>query len=446
VLAPAHPVPASVARFTRGARAISPVRNPHVVAVYAARQENDVAFLEMEYVYGPTLDDLIRHHSGPVPLRLAIDLVRQMAEGLAALHKLVPSVTHRDLKPTNALLEWVFDDPVYPMGWRLRLADFDLAIAAGSAKLTSAGAIVGTPPYWSPEQIDASLGRVGSPSDVFTLGGMAYQLLTGRHPFEEDGTETSAAKILRCAVPLPRETDPLIPERLEQYVMKMLSRDPTERPPSEKVAAEWADLWKVLSGSEKAGPLNTPLAATPAEGTTPPESPGTELIAESELPHAAPRQRRFAWLMVVVLATNAVAGLVSYRIFQPGNPQPTSGPPARGADEVVVKESTPQPPPVENVPPPRRTDESDRPADRPAASRPHQPGQLDVGDSVVMVAQAIGFEPDGKQSELVPLVDVGKVGTVIQVDKTRERCCLRLDRPSGIEVWVDLTKTRKTNH
>ena len=164
---------AEVQRFLREAEAAASLRHPNIVGIHELGQVDGRHFFAMEYVEGHTLAELVR--DGPLPAERAAGYVREIAEAVEHAHR--QGVLHRDLKPSNVLID--ADD-------RPRITDFGLARrldAPPGGSLTTTGAIVGTPAYMPPEQSAPASGAIGPRSDVYAMGAVLYELITGRPPF-----------------------------------------------------------------------------------------------------------------------------------------------------------------------------------------------------------------------------------------------------------------------
>ncbi len=233
-------------RFLTEARIMATIRHPGVVAVHDYHSDAERAFLVMEYVDGESLSRRL-HRVGPLAPELAMQLLAQAADALHAAH--AEGVVHRDIKPGNLLV--TPDD-------RVVLTDFGIARSATSPSLTMTGALLGTPSYLSPEQV---LGEKATYlSDVYALGVVAYECLTGRKPFEGDNPFEVATKRLRepCP-PLPPE----IPAPVAAVVTRALAVDPQQRWRS---AAELAAVARrALTGASPDLPLGS-LADAGAAG------------------------------------------------------------------------------------------------------------------------------------------------------------------------------------
>jgi serine/threonine-protein kinase len=196
-------------RFVREARAAARLSHPNVVTVYDVGEDKGRPYLVMECVDGGTLDG-----RGPVPPDEAVALALQAAHGLAHAHDL--GLVHRDVKPGNLLLR---------KDGTVKVADFGIARAADDSRLTQAGTILGTIRYLAPEQ---AAGAEATPAtDVYALGAVLYELLTGRPPRNPRTFEEIAAD----EPPTPvRDLAPDVPTELEDVVMRSLARDPRYRP------------------------------------------------------------------------------------------------------------------------------------------------------------------------------------------------------------------------
>ncbi|WP_329000027.1 protein kinase [Kribbella sp. NBC_00709] len=221
------PIPETLAakeRFLREARATARLRHPHVVAAYDFGQYGSAYYLAMELVRGRTVGEELRR-LGPLPAERAGQLVRQAAAGLAAAH--AEGIVHRDIKPDNLLLT---NDGC------VKVADFGIVrlLDDPTTTLTSAGQIVGTSHFLSPERV---LGRPAEPaSDVYALGCVLYQLVTGRPPFVSESPASVMFQHVQREPAPPTELRPELPSDLEALTLWMLTKDPARRPTALKIA------------------------------------------------------------------------------------------------------------------------------------------------------------------------------------------------------------------
>jgi eukaryotic-like serine/threonine-protein kinase len=208
-------------RFLREARAAAHIRSDHIVSIYQVDEDNNVPFLAMEFLEGESLDERL-HRQGSLPLADVLRIGRELAEGLEAAHE--RGLIHRDIKPANVWLEG--------KRGRVKILDFGLArpIHQGDMHLTQSGTIVGTPAYMAPEQAQGH--AVGPASDLFSLGVVLYHLCTGDMPFHANNT-TALLIALAMEVPRPpKAVNPKVPAPLSDLVMKLLEKDPAQRPAS----------------------------------------------------------------------------------------------------------------------------------------------------------------------------------------------------------------------
>jgi hypothetical protein len=202
-------------RFLREARAAAAVHHPHVCPIYDVGEQDGTPFVVMEYVEGESLAERLRRAGRFADVRAAVALAVQMADGLAAVH--AGGTIRRDLKPGNVLLH---------RDGRAVLTDFGLALRPDDEPLTGLGQVVGTAPYLSPEAVDGQ--RLDRPSDVFSLGCVLYEMLTGKRPFQ--GTA-------RDDPPAPRSLRPDLDPALESLVLRAMARRPEERFTAAEMAA-----------------------------------------------------------------------------------------------------------------------------------------------------------------------------------------------------------------
>jgi len=208
---------AFVKRFTREARALASLTHPGIVHVYALGCHEGRCFFTMEYVKGPSLHEVLERE-GFLPVSRAVSMARQIAEALAYAHS--KGAVHRDIKPANILLEDSLD--------RVKVSDFGLVkLYQETSRFTEPGVILGTPAYMSPEQISG--GDVGPASDVYSLGVVLYEMLTGQIPFLADTPVAMARQILDKQPQPARQINPEVPRQLELIISKAMSKKPAER-------------------------------------------------------------------------------------------------------------------------------------------------------------------------------------------------------------------------
>jgi serine/threonine protein kinase len=246
-------------RFAREARAAAAVRDEHVVAIHAVRDDAPLPYLVMEFIDGCNLEALLRK-GGPPGVKEVLRIGLQVAGGLAAAHRL--GLVHRDVKPANILLENGVQ--------RVKLTDFGLARAADDASLTQTGFIAGTPLYMAPEQANGE--AIDCRADLFSLGSVLYELCAGRPAFRAPTTVAVIRRVCDDAPRPLREVNPDIPEPLCRLIDRLHAKNPADRPAS---AQEVADLLAGLladlqhPGASVGVPASAGWERHPAEAGTP---------------------------------------------------------------------------------------------------------------------------------------------------------------------------------
>jgi serine/threonine protein kinase/predicted ATPase len=239
--------PLNVERFLREARAMARVRSDHVVTVYEVGQAEDVCYLAMELLEGEPLDRWLERVATP-PLDEALRIGREIALALAAAH--ARGLVHRDVKPANVWLE--------APARRVKLLDFGLARPqVADAGITNPGMVVGTPTYMAPEQARAE--PLDGRADLFSLGCVLYQMVTGRLPFQGNTPLAVLAAVLSQTPPPAGQFNPALPGPLTDLLARLLARHPADRPASAEAVGE------ALQAVERAGMLP---AGRPATGDT----------------------------------------------------------------------------------------------------------------------------------------------------------------------------------
>jgi beta-lactam-binding protein with PASTA domain/predicted Ser/Thr protein kinase len=314
--------PGFVERFRREAQAAAGLQHPNVVGVYDRGAWDDTYYIAMEYVPGRTLKQVISEEAPLEPIR-AIHLVEEILKAVRFAHR--RGVIHRDLKPHNVIVD---------ESDHAKVTDFGIA-RAGASDMTETGSILGTAQYLSPEQAQGL--AVSPSSDLYSVGVILYELLTGRVPFDAEAAVTVAIKHVSEAPVAPRTLNPLIPPALEQVVLWSLNKNPADRPADadEFLAALKHARTAILSGAATerteamtavAAGVSTPVGGDPAALALPASvaerSPTTVVAAGGNgagaaaygSPPPSSRSRRDLWLWVGLVAL-LLAAAIAVAIF-----------------------------------------------------------------------------------------------------------------------------------
>jgi len=244
------------ARFYQEARAAGGLNHPNIVTVYDAGKAGDVVYMAMEYIQGVELRTLYAEGQ-PMGASQSLAIAAQVAEGLGYAHQ--NGVVHRDVKPANIMV--VANGPV-------KITDFGIARMRASADLTQTGVMLGSPKYMSPEQVIGK--RADHRSDIFSLGVILYEMLTGAAPFNGENITALMYQIVNFAPPAPSTVNAAVPEMLDFIIAKMLAK------PLEERYQDARELARDLRECERS------LAAPPA-ATQPPRPAGLARGAQPEL-------------------------------------------------------------------------------------------------------------------------------------------------------------------
>jgi serine/threonine-protein kinase len=309
-------------RFTREALAVARLSgNPNIVTIYDVGVHEDRPFIVMEYLAGGSLEQKLAC-DGVQSTGQALEWLEQTAGALDAAHR--EGVVHRDVKPANLLLD---------RHGRVHVADFGIASAAGLSSLTQTGTVLGTASYLSPEQAQGE--RTTAASDLYSLGIVAFELLTGRRPFVGDSVAAEAVAHVTGEVPSVRELNPALPIELDAVFARALAKDPAERFASgaEFVAALRQSLEDAAGATGIVAPVTVPLAA-----------------AAPTRAYARQRTRRSRLTPVIVLLVLlGIGGAIAGVLLAGGNGKPAATPPTTAAPPTTAPTTTP--PPVTTTPP-----------------------------------------------------------------------------------------------
>jgi serine/threonine-protein kinase len=261
--------PGLVSRFFQEAKAVNEIRHPNIVDISDfGHTEDGIVYFVMELLEGESLRDRLAS-SGPLPIEEAVACAREVVDALAAAHRM--GIIHRDLKPDNIFL---VPDAHMPGGFRSKLFDFGVAKLLGDKQAqvghkTIDGAVVGTPFYMSPEQ--ALCHEVSAAADIYAMGVVIYEMLTGTVPFHSEQLVILLNAILKQAAPPPSRIRSETPPWLDRLVLRCLEKDPEARPLSmEEVGAVLSAGSVELSGSEAALGATMMAPVTPAPVATAP--------------------------------------------------------------------------------------------------------------------------------------------------------------------------------
>jgi hypothetical protein len=277
-----------VERFRREAHAAARLNHPNIVAVYDSGSDDGTHYIVTELVDGETLADLLQREGALPPERVA-EISRQICHALEAAHE--RGVVHRDVKPGNVMIT--------PEG-RVKVVDFGIARAAGAESVTRTGLVMGSASYLSPEQARGEPGD--ERSDIYSLGCVIYQMLTGRPPFVAENSISALYQHVNEPVEAPSSIRP-VPPALEETVLRALEKEPTRRFGSVK------ELEDALEESTESATMPLPVAA--GEPTVPVQPVDVTAPVPRATPAGHRRTRSFPWAVVgaVVLGLLVVAAL-----------------------------------------------------------------------------------------------------------------------------------------
>ena len=303
---------ATRARFRHEAVAAARLSHPSIVSTYDTGDDDGTAYIVMELVEGPTLRRLI-HDNGGLPVRDVVRLGVQVSDALDAAHR--AGLVHRDVKPANVL--------VPPRG-PVKVTDFGIATSANAGDLTKTGMVMGTARYLAPEQVN---GRpTDARTDVYALGLLMFEALTGHAPFGGDTDVATAMARLTTSAPPVRAERPDVPPALDDVIHRCLARDPDQR------FASAAEVREALRRTELDPTGSVPRVATGAHvvQSSPPAAPaapvagaggaparGPDDTGTAPVPRSAPapaRKRRgrvWPWVLLLVVAVALLGGAVA---------------------------------------------------------------------------------------------------------------------------------------
>ena len=303
-----------VERFEREFRSAGTLTHPNIVTVYDVGQQDDRPFIAMEYVRGESLESVLLSDRA-FSFKEVSDLAVQLANALDYAHE--RSIIHRDIKPANILMTW---------DGKAKITDFGVAKLATST-MTRTGTIIGTPAYMAPEQVTGH--PVSGAADQFSMAVILYELLTGERPFAGDSPTSILYKIVHEKPQPPRELNNELPERINQVLLRALSKAPGDR------FGSCTQLARAVRSALGAATSDTLQAASQTETTL--LRGASEAIHQRRAKHQA-RGRAF-WALVIGLAL--IGLFLGWRQLEKRGADLT---PTRAAEEAAENEAAPAPP------------------------------------------------------------------------------------------------------
>jgi beta-lactam-binding protein with PASTA domain/tRNA A-37 threonylcarbamoyl transferase component Bud32 len=413
-----------VERFRREASAAAGLQHPNVVGVFDRGTVDGMHYIAMEYVEGASLKDLIGRG---LSVGEAVEIVRQVLAGVKYAHE--RGIIHRDLKPQNVLVD---------SEGRARVSDFGIA-RAGASEITQTGSVLGTAQYLSPEQAQGL--PVTAQSDIYSVGVMLYEALTGAVPFDADSPVTVALKQVSERPRPPSELNPQVSRALDGVVMRALAKDPANRFASAEEFSQALDAAEADPSGAGFGDTASYAAVAAAAGTEPPPPPPPP-----------PEERRFftpGRIALLALILLALAGVVTYLLLKGGGSPPPDvlvptviGEQEDKATQILEDagfEVTPRNIPRASTPPGKVIEQ-----DPPAGS------QAPKGSAVVItVSASLGkaIVPDVKGAELADakkqLKDAGFKREVTQIhsDRVKKGIVIGTAPPAGTRLELKSTVT-----
>ncbi|HGF7600221.1 TPA: Stk1 family PASTA domain-containing Ser/Thr kinase [Enterococcus hirae] len=330
----------AIRRFQREALAATELVHPNIVSVYDVGEEDNMQYLVMEYVKGMDLKRYIQTHY-PVPYDTAVNIMQQILSAISLAH--THQIIHRDLKPQNVLID---NEGV------VKITDFGIAIALSETSITQTNTMLGSVHYLSPEQARGSMAT--KQSDIYALGIILYELLTGSVPFDGESAVTIALKHFQDELPSIKDLDPTTPQALENVVLKATAKEPADRYKTAEEMSE--DLATALSPARANEAKWVPQAMTketqvitPLEEDTPmPESfksmplpkeksEETPVMAEETVPDPKSKKHKKWWIILLVIL--ALLGIGTAVFFASGGRGEVEIPDVSGLSEASARDT-----------------------------------------------------------------------------------------------------------
>ncbi len=371
-------------RIFREAQSAGVLSHPHIVTIYDIQEADNVVYIFMEYIDGSTLEKLLLDETPP-DKNLVLALLRQTAAAMDFAHS--KGIIHRDIKPANVMVR---------QDWTAKIADFGIA-KTQSQSLTQTGLVVGTPNYMSPEQIQGK--AVDGRADQFSLGVIAYEVLTGEKPFVADTLPTLLFKLVSEPAVSAVRLNPSLNPSIDAVLQKALSKDPAQR---------WDSCSAFITALEqqcgrhpgwtpqtRGQAHNAATAVVPASPVAP-APPSTPTPSTPTPADPKPQPNRTPLFAATGLAAALVLAVALWQLTKRPGPAPETAPPASTNIPTVTKTSpepgTSPPPKAKDAPPPPKT-------------APVSPKTADSTPATNLVAVSIRSTPPGAKI----IIDDGKV-------------------------------------
>jgi serine/threonine-protein kinase len=337
--------PDVVARFEREARAVVKLKSPHVTRVLDVEvAENGTPFIVMEYLEGQTLAGLVRGGAA-LPVDLAVEYMLQACEAVAEAHAM--GIVHRDLKPGNLFLTTGPDGSAVVKVLDFGVSKFGALDKTSGAEIeTLPDAVVGSPPYMSPEQLRSSK-QVDARTDIWSLGVVLFEIVTGRMPFAAENLHEHYTKLMLQDPPLPTEVRADLPAKLDAIVGKCLEREPTDRYANVgELARDLAELAPERARASAERVERTLAATRPVRHTSRPSLPAPPIAlppslhtTSDETKLTAPRRARRTARITMIVASGAVLAAAAFVVTK-FRPTTTAPAPTRTAIATATAATT----------------------------------------------------------------------------------------------------------
>ncbi|MBY8912239.1 Stk1 family PASTA domain-containing Ser/Thr kinase [Bacillus sp. YC2] len=296
-----------IRRFRREAQSASSLDHPNIVSIYDIGEEGDIYYIVMEYVEGMTLKEYITTH-GPLHPKEALSIMEQIVSAIAHAHQ--NHIVHRDIKPHNILIDH--------MG-HIKVTDFGIATALSSTTITHTNSVLGSVHYLSPEQ--ARGGLATKKSDIYALGIVLFELLTGKIPFDGESAVSIALKHLQAETPSAKKWNPSIPQSVENIILKATAKDPFHRYESAE------DMEEDIRTAFDADRLNEERFSvqddeemtkaipviTDDSGVTPPET--QKQAEDDDKKPVKKKKRKWPWILLAVCFVLITASVLAVTVF-----------------------------------------------------------------------------------------------------------------------------------